>query len=182
MKTTKSWLALALVMPASLAFADSKVLLETPVVYAADAAVAAPVREQCKVESLLERDVGKALGGTVAAGAEAEGARSMRLKITFVLGVGGGAFSGPKGVTIDADLVESGKVLRSTHLTRTTTGGPGAMFKGTCAILERSTEALAKDLARWAKEPASIPPSDTQKQVATAAVAPASGASAVIAQ
>ncbi len=86
------------------------------------------MKEECKLEDMFVREASpffsKANGGeaTIAADADPKAPR-VRVQITHVLGVGGGAWSGPKSMSIEASLVENGKVTRSTKLTRSTTGG-----------------------------------------------------------
>jgi len=70
------------------------------------------------------------------------------------LGVGGGAWSGPKAITVNADLLDaSGKVIRHTKINRWSMGGMFGGFKGTCSILDRSAAAIGKDLSRWVRDP-----------------------------
>ena len=137
------------------------VLLETPVTYAAGAGIVEKVREECRPAEMFAREAApffaKQNGGdgtTTAADAPADAAR-VQVQITHVLGVGGGAWSGPKSMTIQATLVENGKPVHTTQLTRTTTGGAFGGFKGTCALLERCAKALGKDVAQWAANPKS---------------------------
>jgi hypothetical protein len=161
------------------ALAKDKVLLLTPVTYRADASVVQRVREECHIESMLEQDVGSALkkrlsGGTVDSEAAANGATVLKLQISHVLGVGGGAWSGPKALTVYADLVENGKVVRQARINRWSTGGVWGGFKGTCSIINRCSVAIAKDLTRWAADPAykiedEAPPKDAAPEDKTTA-------------
>ncbi|WP_432722721.1 hypothetical protein R0381_001511 [Jeongeupia wiesaeckerbachi] len=140
--------------------ADKPVLLEVPVTYQADAGIVAKVKEECKPEEQLATRVGEVMKklnregtGTVTSAAEAGDATVLRLQITHVLGVGGGAFSGPKAITVNAELLEGGKVVRQTKINRWSIGGVFGAFKGTCSILERSAAAIGKDLGRWVRDP-----------------------------
>jgi hypothetical protein len=142
------------------AFAASQVLLETPVTYAPDASVVQQVKDECHLEDMLARHVGDTLrkinrtgDGTLASQADAGDAKVLRLQITHVLGVGGGAWSGPKAMTVSADLIEDGKVARHTKINRWSVGGMWGAFKGTCSILDRTTVAISKDLGRWVRDP-----------------------------
>ncbi|AIY41943.1 hypothetical protein LT85_2785 [Collimonas arenae] len=136
-------------------------LLEVPVTYHPDAGVVEKVKQECQIENMLSHRVGPVLAklnkggdGTVATGADAAGANLLRLQITHVLGVGGGAWSGPKAITVAADLLDAdGKVLRHTKINRWSVGGMFGAFKGTCTILDRSAAAIAKDLSRWVRDP-----------------------------
>ncbi len=137
--------AIALLFTATLpAWADGVQLL-TPVAYAAESSVVPKVREACKVEERLATDIGDALGGTTANA----GGDVVRVSIVDVMGVGGGAWSGPKAISLRVELLKGGKVLRATRLTRTTSGGAFGGFKGTCAMLERDSAVLGKDVAKW---------------------------------
>lgn len=183
--TMKTVIALSLLALTGPLLAANRVQLESPVTYAPDAGVVEAVRRECRVEDMLEVRVGKALdavnkGGdnTISATAQPAGDVSvLRLRITRVLGVGGGAWSGPKAITVAAELIDKGKVVRQTKLNRGTSGGPFGGFKGTCAILERSAAALGKDLARWVRDPAYVVPDEAPsapsgEPVASAASAP----------
>ncbi|MGF6780652.1 hypothetical protein [Paraburkholderia sp. GAS334] len=141
-------------------FAASPILLETPVTYAPEASVVEQVKTECKIENMLTDHVGGVLSklnktgdGTIASQSEANGAEILRLQITHVLGVGGGAWSGPKAITVTADLVEDGNVVRHTKINRWSMGGFFGGFKGTCSILDRSAVAISKDLSRWVRDP-----------------------------
>jgi hypothetical protein len=59
--------------------------------------------------------------GTPASQVDAGDAKILRL-ITHVLGVGGGARSGPKATTVTADLIEDGTVVRHTEINRWSVG------------------------------------------------------------
>ncbi|WP_238327930.1 hypothetical protein [Paraburkholderia mimosarum] len=85
----------------------------------------------------LTRHVGTALrktnktgDGTIASEADAGDAKVLRLQITHVLGVGGGAWSGPKATTVSADLIEGGKATRHTKINRWSVGGVWGRVQG----------------------------------------------------
>ena len=96
----KKLLLTALWLSTTSAFAASQVLLETPVTYAPDASVVDQIKNECHIEDMLTSHVGEALrklnrtgDGTIASQTDAGGAKVLRLQITHVLGVGGGAWS-----------------------------------------------------------------------------------------
>ena len=136
-------------------------LLEVPVTFHPNAGVVAAVKQECQIESMLSTRVGAMLGklnktgaGTIEAGLEASDNTVLRLQITHILGVGGGAWTGPKAITLTAELLENGKVSRQTKINRWSVGGVFGAFKSTCTILERSADAITKDLSRWVQNPA----------------------------
>jgi len=134
----------ALLAACAAAHADGVKLL-TPVSYTSESSVVPKVREACKLEERLTEDVGSQLAGTT----DSTQGDVVRVSIVDVMGVGGGGWTGPKAVSIRVELLKDGKVARSTHLTRTTTGGAFGGFKGTCSMLERDTKVLGKDVASW---------------------------------
>ena len=134
----------ALLAACAAAHADGVKLL-TPVSYAAESSVVPKVREACKLEERLTSDVGGQLAGTTD---QAQG-EVVKVSIVDVMGVGGGGWTGPKAISVRVDLIKDGKIERSTHLTRTTTGGAFGGFKGTCSMLERDSATLGKDVAKW---------------------------------
>lgn len=156
----KRLLLTSLCLSATAAVAAPPVLLETPVTYAPDVSVVEQVRNECHIEDMLTRHVGDLLrklnkggDGTVASQTGAGNATILRLQITHVLGVGGGAWSGPKATTVSVDLVEGDKVVRHARINRWSVGGVWGAFKGTCSILDRTTIFIAKDLYRWVRDP-----------------------------
>ncbi len=152
--------------------AANQVVLETPVTYAPGAGVVEQVKTECRIEDMLTNHVGDVLRkrykdspGTIEAGADPNGARVLKLQITHVLGIGSGAWTGPKAITVVADLLEDGKVVRHTKVNRWSVGGFWGAFKGTCSILDRSAIVIAKDMARWVRDPSYVvkdegPPKD----------------------
>ncbi len=60
----------------------------------------------------------------------------------------GGAWSGPKSVTIEGVLWSGGKSAGSFTAERRTTHG-----SGTCGMLERDAKEIGKDIAEWLKAP-----------------------------
>lgn len=137
------------------------VYLETPVTYAPNAGVVDKVKEECKPDEMFVREASPFFAklaegeGTVAADGAPRDKTRVQVQITHVMGVGGGAWSGPKSMSIQATLIENGKPGRTTKLTRTTTGGAFGGFKGTCSLIERCAKALGKDLSQWAVDPTS---------------------------
>lgn len=157
MKTGKNLLVLlALAVTAtSLAHAQEKLLVQVPAVYDAQAAVAQRIRDECALESLIGNHVFERVSEKFPASlqikdpAAAGSGKVLHLTILSAHGAGGGSWSGPKSITMRADLVQDGKVLQTTVKRRSSSGGVLGGFKGTCDILERDAQALGKDIAHW---------------------------------
>lgn len=153
-------LALCLTSSAVLAGERRHVLLETPVTYAAGANVVEQVKDECHIDDMLTHHVGDALrrlnrsdSGTIDANSAPGDAEVLKLQITYVMGVGGGAWTGPKAISLSADLIDNGKVVRHTKFKRWSVGGMWGAFKGTCSILDRTSLIISKDLSRWVHNP-----------------------------
>jgi hypothetical protein len=161
--------------------ATQTVVLETPVTYAPGSEVVQQVKTECQIEDMLATRVGDVLrkrnkggSGTIAVGADASGSQVLRLQISHVLGIGGGAWTGPKAITVNAELLEDGKVVRNTKVNRWSIGGFWGAFKGTCSILDRSAIVIAKDMARWVRDPSYVVKDEGPPKDASAAEAAAS--------
>ncbi|QNB13557.1 hypothetical protein G5S35_18230 [Paraburkholderia tropica] len=185
----KRILTAALCFSTTSVFAATPVLLETPVNYAPDASVVEQIKNECHIEDMLTQHVSKVLrkinhggDGTIAAQTDAGDARILRLQITHVLGVGGGAWSGPKATTVSADLIENGKVVRHTKINRWSVGGVWGAFKGSCSILDRTTIVISKDLSRWVRDPSYEIKDEAPPKEASAPTAQAESASSVDAE
>ncbi len=79
--------------------------------------------------------------------------RVLKMEIIDLLGRAGGAYSGYKYVTVKGTLKENGKVIGTFRAKRYSGGGFWGGFKGTCAILGRCTNAIAKDIVLWLENP-----------------------------
>jgi len=115
------------------------------------------VKSECELPQKLSTFIKENATGSfdeVKVGDAAIGAgRTLKIEFTNVLGVGGGAWSGPKSVTIQGTLTEGDKVVGTFLGRRTSTGGAFGGFKGTCAIIGRCVKTLGSDVGKWLKNP-----------------------------
>ena len=79
--------------------------------------------------------------------------RILELTITEVHAPGGGAFSGPKWMTVEGVLRDNGREVGSFTASRYSGGGVFGAYKGTCAIVGRCAKTLGKDIASWLENP-----------------------------
>jgi hypothetical protein len=79
--------------------------------------------------------------------------RILELHIGDVHAPGGGAFSGPKWMTVTGVLRENGREVGSFTAKRFSGGGMFGAYKGTCAIVARCAKAIGKDIAGWLRSP-----------------------------
>ena len=79
---------------------------------------------------------------------------ALATRITAINAVGGGAWSGPKYVTIMGTLWKDGAVVGTFTDSRYTTGGMWGGYKGTCSMIDNVNKELAKDVTKWLNKPA----------------------------
>jgi hypothetical protein len=131
--------------------ADAEVGIPKTVPYAQGVEVPDAVKNECqlgeKVSEFLLHDASVKVSDNPNEG------RYLDMSITEVFAQGGGAWSGPKWMTVTGTLMENGKKVASFRAKRFSTGGAFGGFKGTCAIIGRCTKTIAEDIAKWLKNP-----------------------------
>jgi len=130
--------------------AETEVLRAIP--FAKSAEVRQAVRDSCKLETKVPGFIAQ-FGSDVVLVDQLGGGRVLELAITQVHAPGGGGFSGPKWMTVTGTLREGGRAVGSFRAKRFTTGGVFAGFKGTCAIIGRTTKVIGSDIAAWLENP-----------------------------
>lgn len=136
-------------------FASERLFVQVPAILDPAAPIAAAVKRECGVESLVGNHALKSIGSARSTDTDQVGANKLlKLTILSVHGAGGGGWSGPKSMTVRADLLQGGQVVRTTVLQRSSTGGVFGGMSGTCAIMERIAVALGKDVSVWLSMPA----------------------------
>jgi len=118
----------------------------------------ADVREKVKDECALQTKIPTFLAEfsdsvELVDGAPATSGRSLQIEITAVHAPGGGAFSGPKSVSVKGTLMEDGQAIGDFRATRYSGGGVFGGYKGTCAVAGRCAKAIGKDVAGWLANP-----------------------------
>lgn len=151
-------LSIVFIITASLCFsasvfaADDTIGIPNTVPFAQGIDVPDAVRNECqlgeKVSSFLQKDA-----PNVKVTDNPNQGRYLDMSITEVFASGGGAWSGPKWMTVTGSLLENGKKVASFRAKRFSTGGAFGGFKGTCAIVGRCTKTIAADIAGWLKNP-----------------------------
>ncbi len=140
----------------------SPVAIVDAVPYAANSGVTTAVMAECLINRQLPEFIESyASGYDIAVVRDSKKAtqkskvsgKILELEFSQVYGMGGGAWSGAKSVTVTGTLKENGKTVGSFVGTRVSGGGAFGGYKGTCSILGRCVKALGDDIARWMKAP-----------------------------
>lgn len=127
--------------------------------YAQKLSVPDAVRAECnlpaRVSEFVKESANKSHDKVVLADAVSAktAGQALALKITGMSGAGGGAWSGPKHVTVEGTLWENGKVKGTFTATRYSGGGAFGGYKGTCAILGRCVKEIGNDVGKWLGAP-----------------------------
>lgn len=134
--------------------AQEKLLIQ-PTQFASGVSVVDSVKRECELEEKIDEWVYESVSKKFPGAARLEKGRSagddkvLKVTITNVYGAGGGAYSGPKSMAVQVELVQGGKVIASTSKNRSSGGGAFGGMKGTCAIFGRVAKALGADVAAW---------------------------------
>ncbi|MEE9608383.1 MAG: hypothetical protein V3U03_11650 [Myxococcota bacterium] len=113
------------------------------------------VKSECRLESRVPEFLSKFAGDVeLVEGRPGNQGRVLEMSITHVHAPSGGAFSGPKILTVKGRLLEDGKEISNFTATRYSGGGVFGGYKGTCSIVGRCAKAIGKDISKWLQNPA----------------------------
>ena len=130
------------------------VALLTPIAIDPEAHLPDKAREECRVDYQLEANILDAMrhyDPQVQTTTDASSGRVLKVVISYVLGTGGGSWTGPKVIAVRIDLLNGGKVEYSTKMhRRSSLFGP---MSGTCHLLDGASKGLGKLVAKWVQRP-----------------------------
>lgn len=122
--------------------------------FAAESDVRQKVKDECAIQTKIPAFLAQFSSDVeLVEGDLGEKGRVLTIEITAVRAPGGGAFSGPKSVTVSGVLRENGATIGSFRASRYSGGGAFGGYKGTCAIVGRCAKAIGKDIATWLRNP-----------------------------
>lgn len=133
-------------------------LIIKPIAFKDESYIRDAVKQECDLDGKLNQFIKESAArnyATILTDTETGPADAKVLKVTIeeVEGAAGGAWSGPKTVTISGTLTENGKELGDFKARRYSGGGMFGAYKGTCAILGRCVKTLGRDVAEWMTHP-----------------------------
>lgn len=133
-------------------------LVIKPIAFKDDSYIRDAVKDECALDGKLSQFIKENAArqyATILTDAETGPADAQVLTVTIeeVQGAAGGAWSGPKIVTITGTLSENGRTLGDFKARRYSGGGMFGAYKGTCAILGRCVKTLGRDVAEWVAHP-----------------------------
>jgi hypothetical protein len=107
------------------------------------------VQDECGLQTALPDYIRSASGEVELVSGRPSGGRVLELSVVDVHAPGGGPFSGPKWMTVEATLRDGAKTVATARAKRITSGP----FGGTCDQLQKVARAIAVDIAAWLKDP-----------------------------
>lgn len=135
------------------------VVIPQEVRFSNEDAIEGAIVKDCKLPQRMHDSLAQALK---AAGIEEQsvadpqpnaGANVLQLEIASAVASGNAFVGHHKLVTVTGKLFQNGKQVAKFAATRNSSGGFGAGFKGSCAVLGRCTVTLGQDIARWLSSP-----------------------------
>ena len=155
----KLWMTvmvMATTMMAAPALAQSVIKVQATIPFAEDNDISDNIKTECRL--------GKELAGFVKQYAnvpvelvdgplQTDSGHVLQLTITDAVSVGNAWMGHQKFTKIKGTLFKNGKKVASFKARRNSMGGAFAGFKGSCAVLSRTVEALGEDVGGWLKNP-----------------------------
>jgi len=169
MKLSKIILLLSSLTVSLGATAAEHLYLQLPVQYGQNAYVMPRIKSECDLEREMavsaEAGINKRYGPVAVAAKNEDlgNEKVVNITITSVNAIGGGQWTGPKSMTVLAELKQGDTVLGSKMLSRAT--GHGGLFAGgTCAMLQKVARALGADVGVWLKRGAASEPQEVTEK------------------
>jgi hypothetical protein len=132
--------------------------VQAAVPYAQDAIIAGNIKRECRIESQLPEALKRfaAQSGNrvdlVADPGQGPG-QVLKMEIIDAQSSGNAWMGHHKSVTVKGWLYKDGQETAKFVARRNSGGGVGAGFKGSCDVLERTVNAIGKDIAGWLNNP-----------------------------
>jgi hypothetical protein len=147
--------SVGLLVAAPLGAQESTSIHIAPITYQNEQLIEKAIVTDCDLPNVQLAELQRTAAGTSVTLAPQRADASRILEIQIVNAVAGGnAFTGhQKGVTLVGKLLEGDREIASFSAMRSSGGGAFGGFKGSCAVLNRCAETLAKDIAAWLDDP-----------------------------
>ena len=127
--------------------------------YAADAIIAGNIKRECTIDSQLVDALRRSAAESgndvqLVESLDTTSGQALKLEIHDAQSAGNAWMGHHKSVTVKGWLYRDGQEVAKFVARRISRGGVGAGFKGSCSVLERTVNAIGKDIAGWLVNPA----------------------------
>lgn len=148
-----SFITLGLLVAGGAAAEGGPIKVAREISFAESSGVRDKVRDECKLQTRVSKSL--AQSSTQVELVDDPGGSQDRLELTIseVNAGGGGAWSGPKSMTVKGQLFQNGKPGPTFTASRYSGGGMFGGYKGTCSIVGRCAKTIGKDIAKWLENP-----------------------------
>ncbi|HEY9182972.1 MAG TPA: hypothetical protein VIQ99_07215 [Gammaproteobacteria bacterium] len=148
-------LSVGLLLAGPLSAQENTSIHIAPITFQNEELIERAIITDCDLPNVQLAELQRATSGTSVTLAPQLNDAGKILEIQIVNAVAGGnAFTGhQKGVTLVGKLFENDREVASFSAMRSSGGGAFGGFKGSCAVLNRCAETLAKDVATWLRKP-----------------------------
>lgn len=143
--------------------AQERYYVQVPAKYDSETSARQGIRDECALDTLLGnyvlQSVSQRFPGSMPrpdSGLPVD-AKVLNLTILKAHGHGGGGWSGPKSVTLKAEVFQNGQVTQFLVKQVSSRGGMWGSMSGTCPIFDRVAQAMGKHVVRWLIKPSSVP-------------------------
>lgn len=130
--------------------------MQDPVPFSETSFIADNIKAECRMGTQLATAIGSnapKFGNTIAFdSALATEGRVLKLEFVEAMSSRTG-MNHYKVATVRGVLLDDGQKVATVTARRVSRGGPGAMFKGSCDVLERVVNAIGADVAEWLANP-----------------------------
>lgn len=158
MKHSLSVLVAGLALSAQSALAVEVRVID-PVPFSESAIIVDNIKEECSIGTTLSRSLAshatehgvQVVVGPV--GADSGEGRSFQLELVEAQSAGNAFVGHFKSAAARGVLFENGAKVATVTARRNSRGGAFGGFKGSCAVLDRTVEAIGEDLAEWLAAP-----------------------------
>lgn len=133
-------------------------IAQRAVPFAEDSIVAGNVKRECAIATQLPAALARfaaEAGNRVELqdAPDTSSAQVVKMEIHDAQSAGNAWTGHHKSVTVKGSLYRDGQQVAKFVARRNSRGGFGAGFKGSCAVLERTVNAIGKDVAEWLGNP-----------------------------
>ncbi|WP_028103915.1 hypothetical protein [Pseudoduganella violaceinigra] len=154
MKISHLSLLLSALLVSGTSAAAERIFLQLPVQLAPGVELPPRVQAECDLEHHFAQDAEAQISKRfrpveiITSGTDVGNDKVIKLTLTNINALGGAAWTGPKSVSMQVELMRGGEVLDARVFSRSS---QGTLLTGTCEMLHKVSKALGADVGVWLK-------------------------------
>ena len=136
----------------------SETYVQKAVPYSGDSIVAGNIKRECSVDTQLAAALKRFAdasgnGIQLVDSLDVAAGQALRMEIVDAQSAGNAWIGHRKSVTVQGWLSRDGQQVATFIARRNSGGGFAGGFKGSCSVLERTVNAIGRDISEWLKNP-----------------------------